>query len=150
MDLSVLAEKSCNKYGATRQLVVAMEELSELSCAIAKFVRYRDEKEAAEQTREKVLDEYCDVMIVQANIAYIYGFTDDNIKSHLDAKAGRVLRWINSDDDSLEITLKDRAVLEKDSCDTCQGYRDPDYNICRACEMAQATEGINPFYKKKD
>lgn len=150
MDLRKLAEKSCNKYGATRQLVVAMEELNELSCAVAKFVRYNDEKEAVEKTREKVLDEYCDAMIVLSTIAHVYGFTDENIKAHLDAKAERVMRWVNSTDDSLEVSLKDRAVIENKSCETCEAYKDPDKEICRACHMAQATEGIKPFYKKKD
>lgn len=147
--LKALAEKACNKFGVKRQLVVAMEELNELSCAIAKFVRYDNKEEVVENTREKVLDEYCDVVIVMNTIAHVYGFTEDSIKPHLKAKADRLQRWVDSEDTSLKVSLKDRAVIEKQNCETCDNYINPDYGVCKACNMAQATEGIKPFYKKK-
>ena len=150
MNIKEITQQAIDKFGEVKQVAVAMEELCELSSAIAKFVRYDDTNKAVESTKEKVLDEYCDVIIVMNTIANIYGFTEKNIKTHLNAKAERVSRWVNSNDETLEVTTKDRAVIEEKPCETCDRYINPDYLTCTMCQKAQATEGLKPFYKKKD
>lgn len=69
--------KMLEKFGHKGQIAVAIEELCELSSAIAKFIRYNDPLEAIQETGEKVLDEYCDGIVVMHTIALVYGFDYD-------------------------------------------------------------------------
>lgn len=77
-NIDEVIKQAINKFGADKQIAVAMEELCELSSAIAKYIRYDDTEKAISDTREKVLDEYCDCNIVMHTIAIVYGFDYDS------------------------------------------------------------------------
>lgn len=102
-------------YGSKNQISVAVEELCELSSALCKFIRYERQDIAVAKTKEAVLDEYCDVIVIQDHIKAIYCFTDDEINAHLEKKIGRCEKWLNTDTpmetvNSMETTTKIRDL----------------------------------------
>lgn len=73
-NIDEVIRKAVKKFGAHKQIAVAMEELCELASAVAKYIRYDEAEKAISDTREKVLDEYCDCIIVMHTIAIVYDF----------------------------------------------------------------------------
>lgn len=102
-------EDARKKYGNRNQIMVAMEELCELSCALAKFPRYDDEEKAIEETREKVLDEVADVYIVLEHVKSIFQLRPEEILSRELKKLNRLERWLK-EGDTMQQTIDDREV----------------------------------------
>lgn len=98
-----------DKYGATKQIGVSIEELCELSAALSKFGRYDHEHDAINHTRQTVLDEYTDVIIVLEHIREIFSFTDAEVAFTSLGKTERLERWLKTAG-SLEVSMSDRAV----------------------------------------
>lgn len=112
-------------YGTRNQLAVAAEECNELAIAVLKFMRYADEKEGIEATKEKVLEERADVEIILNHIDALYGFSPEAIQNAMFGKVSRLKRWLDKTD-NMEYTMVDREVaphLNKD-CEGCF-YYDP-------------------------
>lgn len=110
-------------YGSRNQLAVAAEECNELAIAVLKFMRYADEKEGIEATKEKVLEERADVEIVLNHIDAIYGLSPEAIRGAMLGKIARLQRWLDKTND-MEYTMVDREVaphLNKD-CEGCFYY----------------------------
>ena len=139
-------------YGNKNQILVCMEELNELACVLAKYPRYTDEKEATQDLYEKVLDEVADVTIILEHVKAIFSITDESLKARIDKKVARLSRWLLHSE-SMQETIDDRAVEEHHTnCDGCVRHgiviTEFEYaNKCKPCYMAQATEGIAPFYE---
>lgn len=92
MDVTLpLARKA---YGDKNQIIVAMEELSELSCAIAKFCRYNTTEEAVQMTVAKVIGEVADVMIILDTIQRIYGYPMKEVYLIMERKLNRLDGWL--------------------------------------------------------
>ena len=99
-------------YGNTHEVVVCMGELSELSSVLAKYQRYCEEDEAVSELRASVLGEVADVMISLNHIMSIFKLDDETVSLMVNAKAGRLARWL-SNSSSPEETMRDRAITQE-------------------------------------
>lgn len=99
-------------YGNKFQIMVCIEELNELACVLCKYPRYNSEKQAVDELKDKVLDEYVDVCIILEHVKAIFDLTDTEIAKHYEAKLERVSRWVKSGNKTPEQTLIDREVKE--------------------------------------
>lgn len=83
-----IVSRSLNTYGNGMQLVVCMEELSELTQAISKEIRGKD-------SRNNVIEEIADVLICIEIIKQVFEITDEDIGSWIKYKQERNLFRIN-------------------------------------------------------
>lgn len=137
-------------YGNKNQILVCMEELNELACALAKYPRYDDEHKATVELYDKVLDEVADVTIILSHVKSIFDITDEALDARISKKVIRLSRWLLHNE-SMQETIDDRKIDETVSpCKTCKHKEEePDVrhsNWCDMCLRAQATEGKAPFY----
>ena len=80
-------------YGEDSQIWMTIEEMSELSNALAKYRRGR-------ATREDVCEEIADVAIMMIQLSKIFGPDDisDYLKSKLDRLDKRLVKYRNNED----------------------------------------------------
>lgn len=140
-------------YGNKNQILVCMEELNELACVLAKYPRYSDENEATKELQDKVLDEFADVLIILSHVQSIFELSDEMVNARVEAKIERLRRWLLHSK-SMQETIDDREVATASVKGLCMGCKHSKVtsekefmNICRICHLAQATEGIAPFYE---
>jgi NTP pyrophosphatase (non-canonical NTP hydrolase) len=96
-------------YGNKNQVLVCIEELNELACALAKYPRYDNHERALQSTRKKVLEEVADVLIILNHVEAIFELSDSEVTFSIGAKLERVQRWLN-DSNSMEQTTIDRET----------------------------------------
>ena len=143
-------------YGNKNQILVCMEELNELACALAKYPRYEDEHKATMELYDKVLDEVADVTVILKHVCAIFNITDDALDARINKKTTRLLRWLMKSE-SMQETIDDRAIEEKEEekpktlCDGCnRNGKEITYEEymehCMPCYMAQATDGTAPHH----
>lgn len=95
-------------YGNKNQIAVCIEELSELIKVLAKYFRY-DEKTALLKLRDDALDEVTDVYIILEHVKEIFLLGNGEINEHVQAKLGRLERWLNTSSD-FSHTMEDRRI----------------------------------------
>lgn len=83
-----IVSRSLNTYGNGIQLVVCMEELSELSQTISKEIRGKD-------NRNNIIEEMADVIICLEILKQVFEITDEYIDSWIKYKQERNLFRIN-------------------------------------------------------
>ena len=81
-----IVSKSLDTYGNGIQLVVCMEELSELTQAISKEIRGKD-------NRNNLVEEMADVLICIEILKQVFEITDEDIDSWIKYKQERKLFW---------------------------------------------------------
>ena len=106
--LEVLA-KARETYGNNMQIMVAIEELNELACVLAKFPRYDDEEEAKQELFNKCLDEVADVYTILEHIKAIFEISDEQLLLRRVQKAMRLQSWIEQSN-SMQQTVEVREV----------------------------------------
>ena len=106
--LEVLA-KARETYGNNTQIMVAIEELNELACVLAKFPRYDDEEEAKQELFNKCLDEVADVYTILEHIKAIFEISDEQLLLRRVQKAMRLQSWIEQSN-SMQQTVEVREV----------------------------------------
>lgn len=74
-----LIKNTIRTYGIDKQLVVAVEELSELQKEICKHLRGKTD-------REHIIEETADVLIMIGNIKVIFGIPDEKLSEVIKAK----------------------------------------------------------------
>ena len=152
-------------YGNKNQILVCMEELNELACALAKYPRYDDEHQATTELYDKVLDEVADVTIILRHVMEIFKITDEALDSRIVLKISRLLRWLVHSD-SMQETVNDREIKiespedsdqPKSPCQGCVHYHIDTHTTyeeyaenCMPCYMAQATDGTTPNYQREE
>ena len=150
MNMKSVLQKAREVYGSKNQILVCVEELTELSSVLTKYPRYENEEEAKEALHDKVLDEVADVMIILDHVQNIMGLTNEEIYSRMNAKVERLERWL-SDSDSFQHTLEDRAVIDCHKCiyrlNSSSETLEADAIRCTTCMTAEATDGVRPFHK---
>ena len=87
VDKSIVS-KSIKHYGNGIQLVVCMEELSELTQAISKEIRGKDD-------RSNLVEEMADVLICIEILKQVFEITDEDIDSWIKYKQERNLFRMN-------------------------------------------------------
>lgn len=101
--------KARETYGNTTQILVAIEELNELACVLAKFPRYDSEYEAQLDLHQKAVDEVADVEIILHHVKAIFNLNQDEVDARKVAKTERLQRWLNNST-SMQRTVEDRTV----------------------------------------
>lgn len=81
-----ILEQALNKYGYKNQVMVAIEELSEMIKALSKIERYGPSPER----REQALDELADVVITQLQMMMILDITEDDLAAQIEKKLKRL------------------------------------------------------------
>jgi NTP pyrophosphatase (non-canonical NTP hydrolase) len=108
MNVKNILGRAQKRYGYKNQIIVTAEELAELTQALLKYARYPDHETALAKTREKVLEEYADAMIVLGHVEMIYGLTQEEVDGVIRSKMERMERWLDTDK-GFEQTTVDRV-----------------------------------------
>ena len=83
-------KKAIEHYGSQNQMMQTMEELSELSVAISKCIRYPDKIE----TKQHVTEEIADVLIMIDQLKIILNIKDYEINCYRSYKLDRLNKRI--------------------------------------------------------
>lgn len=108
-DLEVL-QRARETYGAHKQIGVAAEECTELAKELIKSFRYDSFDDAVSNTKENVIDEVADVLIVLDHVFKLFNITAEDIQPHITKKLQRLEYWLDNSD-SIEFTTKCREVV---------------------------------------
>jgi NTP pyrophosphatase (non-canonical NTP hydrolase) len=84
MELEDLAFRAVDKWGVDMQLIVLIEEMSELTKTITKFIRYGD--------IEAIYEEYADVLIMMKQLEVIMIDMDENFIEKFETKIVEKMR----------------------------------------------------------
>lgn len=68
-----ILEGAVETFGAKAQVIVAIEECSELQKALTKWLRYLESETASEFDYDNILEEMADVSIMLGQLALIFG-----------------------------------------------------------------------------
>lgn len=89
IDLTV--ERYIHEYGVEKNLIVLVEELSELQQAICKHLRY-GEKAVIRKTKEELIDDIrSEVADVLYCLHYLRGVTDNTWKDYMEMATDRAI-----------------------------------------------------------
>ena len=91
-----ILEKAIRHYGNENQMMQTMEELSELSVAISKCLRYKDDIEA----RNNLVEEIADVLIMIDQLKIIMDIKDYELECYRQYKLERLERRIENEKES--------------------------------------------------
>ena len=152
-DIGEILEQAREVYGKKNQILVAIEELNELACVLAKYPRYENSDKATKDLHNKVIDEFADVLIVLDHVHSIFEITDEELVDRIEKKTARLERWL-SHSNSMEETTRDRVVDKPadntSGCKPCKRAKtERSYNeYCVHCLKARSTDGEYPFFEK--
>lgn len=134
-------KKAREKYGYQNQVLIAIEELNELSCVLAKYPRFETHMSAVDGLREHVLEECADVVNVLDHVQAIFGINDTEIVECAGKKGDRLSHWLLKDE-TQNITTKDREIPEK-PCPLCMNNgSDPFSMPCIVCHTKHGYKGF--------
>ena len=88
-----ILEKAIKHYGVENQMIQTMEELSELSVAISKCLRYKDDIE----TRNNLVEEVEDTLIMIDQLKIIMDIKDYELECYRQYKLERLEKRINDE-----------------------------------------------------
>ena len=77
MNRTEILQKAVDTYGRRMQEDICIEEMSELTKALIKCCRVKQEHEESETAEENVLEEIADVQIMLDQMRIIYGDTSE-------------------------------------------------------------------------
>ena len=103
-------------YGAHKQIGVAAEECTELAKELIKAFRYDDFEDAVKNTKENVVDEVADVLIVFDHILNLYNITTSDLQPHITRKLDRLRYWLEHSK-SIEFTMQHRSLSAEDQAE---------------------------------
>lgn len=146
-----ILQKARDTYGAHKQIGVAAEECTELAKELIKAFRYDNFEDAVSHTRDCVIDEVADVLIVLDHVIALYNIKVSDIKPQILRKIERLEYWLQQSD-SIEFTTKVRSVERPaqkpyDVCDYCdyktelkEAFSEKICNNCMVTSMRQNDE----------
>lgn len=139
-------EAARDRYGFGNQILVAIEELNELSCIIAKYSRFETHQEALAETRDKVLKECGDVLNALDHVQAIFEIKDEEMVEAAAKKMDRVRHWLLNSD-SQAISAIDREIPER-PCSMCiSNGGDPFKMPCVVCYTKPGYKGFKAKVK---
>lgn len=112
-DLQIL-QRARETYGAHKQIGVAAEECTELAKELIKAFRYDSFDDVVKNTKENVVDEVADVLIVLDHVLQLFNITSEDLQPHIDKKLQRLEYWLNNSN-SIEFTTRCRTVDTEDA-----------------------------------
>ncbi len=80
--------KLIEAFGEDRQLIVCIEEMSELTKELCKYLRYKDEKNI-DKIKENIIEETADVLILAGQIRNMFG--KEKVDKMIEKKIKRTL-----------------------------------------------------------
>ena len=89
------AIKIASHYGEARQGIKALEELGELSQVIAKYLAGGTDK--FPDFRKRFIEESADVMLMLAQLSFLWNIDDEDIVKAVEAKIDRQTKRINKE-----------------------------------------------------
>ena len=89
-------QKAINWYGADKQMLIAIEELSELQKAIVKYFR-----KPTEETRNDISEEIADVYVMLKQLEIMHK-NDTEIQKNIDYKIKRLQERIRKEEKGYE------------------------------------------------
>ena len=110
-DLQIL-HRARVTYGAHKQIGVAAEECTELAKELIKAFRYDSFDDVVKNTKESVVDEVADVLIVLDHVFNLFNITAGDIQPHITKKLQRLEYWLDNSD-SIEFTTQCRSIDPK-------------------------------------
>lgn len=133
-------------YGAHKQIGVAAEECTELAKELIKAFRYDDFEDAVKNTKENVVDEVADVLIVFDHILNLYSITTSDLQPHITNKLDRLRYWLEHSK-SIEFTMQHRSLSAEDQAEAeaFSKYQKKFYN-----DMAEQESGESFKVKHTD
>lgn len=111
-DLQTL-QRARETYGPHKQIGVAAEECTELAKELIKAFRYDSFDDVVKNTKENVVDEVADVLIVLDHVLKLFNITSQDLQPHVTKKLQRLEYWLDNSD-SIEFTTKCREIIEAD------------------------------------
>lgn len=108
-----ILELARKTYGAHKQIGVAAEECTELAKELIKAFRYDDFNDAVKNTKEQVVDEVADVLIVLDHVIELYKIKERDLIPYIYKKVDRLNYWLQNSD-SIEFTTKSRSIPDGD------------------------------------
>lgn len=106
-------QRARETYGPHKQIGVAAEECTELAKELIKAFRYDSFDDVVKNTKENVVDEVADVLIVLDHVLKLYNITTQDLQPHVTKKLQRLEYWLDNSD-SIEFTTKCREIVEED------------------------------------
>lgn len=106
-------QRARETYGPHKQIGVAAEECTELAKELIKAFRYDSFDDVVKNTKENVVDEVADVLIVLDHVLKLFNITSQDLQPHVDKKLQRLEYWLDNSD-SIEFTTKCREIVEED------------------------------------
>ena len=100
-------------YGPHKQVGVAAEECTELAKELIRAFRYDDFEAAIANTKDNVVEEVADVLIVLQHIFKLYRITNEDLSPQIKRKIQRLSYWL-SHSNSSEFTTQCRDVPDED------------------------------------
>lgn len=104
-----ILQKARDTYGAHKQIGVAAEECTELAKELIKAFRYDSFDDVVKNTKENVVDEVADVLIVLDHVFNLFNITAGDLQPHITKKLQRLEYWLNNSS-SIEFTTRCRTV----------------------------------------
>lgn len=121
-------------YGPKAQIAVSAEECCELAKELLKYLRYETHETAVNNTRNNVISELADVIIISDHIINIFNVKQQELDSEIEVKIERLQRWMKNSN-KFEYTTEDREL--KTTCEGCfwdDHWDDPKRSeMCRKC-----------------
>lgn len=91
IDDDVILSKAIDTFGAEKQTLVAVEELSELQKELLKNVN------RGEDNLDHIKEEIVDVIIMIKQLVLIYGFTDEDLDKIMNYKLKRLRGYLDEE-----------------------------------------------------
>ena len=111
-DLQVL-QRARETYGAHKQIGVAAEECTELAKELIKAFRYDSFDDVVKNTKESVVDEVADVVIVLNHVFTLFNITSEDLQPHITKKLQRLEYWLDNSS-SIEFTTRCRTISSRE------------------------------------
>ena len=96
LDERQLYKEAIEQFGAANQVVVAMEEASELVQALAKIIRYSDDEQELEKLRDHIAEEMADVLIMCNQLGIIFNI-ESEVVTWMDKKLDRLAKRLEEE-----------------------------------------------------
>lgn len=127
-------------YGYSSEVMVAIEELNELACVLAKYPRYETHTEAINALRKRVLEEAADVLSVLDHVQTVFEISDNDLIKEAGRKGDRLALRLRAEQENKDPDELDN--MPEKPCPLClYNGGDPFVLPCLSCYTQQG------FYK---
>lgn len=95
-----ILKRALDHYGIPMQIVVAVEEFSELTQTLCKVLR----EDSRETLHAEVIDEIADALLMMTQLVLVFNTEDDKVGQKIKEKIARLTRRMDADKNQTKIT----------------------------------------------